>query len=322
VIFGKNSLKALYFVLLKLAQQDKRLLRQIKQSDHLVILNLHQISPHNNPFWPPLSPDIFEDLLIFLKRHFQVLLFENLDAAANDKPKAVLSFDDGYYNFMEYAMPLLAKHGMAANLNVIPACVESGLPPWNVQLYDFLNAAPRSLINELRLPGFNYLLESDGFDRKVQYGLKISSFMKNRPRREREELWREIVPVMAKAKFKSTRMMSVTEIKQASMHEIGAHSFSHESMAYEDEQFFCNDVEACIAYFQNVLNLPLTIYAFPNGSYRPKQINVLHQKGIKHVLLVDEKYATCAAPVYPRFTIYGLTRLEARFQALGYNNKA
>jgi len=37
------------------------------------------------------------------------------------RPAVVLSFDDGYQDFVEYAMPVLAKHGVKVNFNVCPA---------------------------------------------------------------------------------------------------------------------------------------------------------------------------------------------------------
>src|SRR5688572_19632058 len=124
----REKLKAVYFLIQKLLRKDARLLEKIRREDLLVVLNLHQVSPHRNPFWSPMHPQIFEDLLVFLKENFEVVLFKDLNSANSKKPKAVLSFDDGYYNFIEYAAPLLEKHRFRANMNVIPSCVESGEP--------------------------------------------------------------------------------------------------------------------------------------------------------------------------------------------------
>ena len=267
---GRDTLKDLYFRLLRLAGSDRRLLGNIRKQDLVVILNLHQVSPVSNPFWPPLNPGVFDELLGFLKLNFSVCTFANLASAADSRPCAVLSFDDGYYNFVEFAMPILKKHELAANLNVIPACVITGEPPWNVRLYDFLNSVPRKLVNEIELPGFAAQLADDSAEAKVRYGLQISRFLKNRPRREREELWSEVSKVMHRAAdIKATRMMNADEVREAAAtHEIGVHSYSHESMEFEDDEFFEDDFRKCVAYFRDELALPLEIYAFPNGSYR------------------------------------------------------
>lgn len=323
-MLNRARLKQAYFTLLSLARLDARLLRQIQARGFMVVLNLHQVSPQQNHFWPPLTPSVFEDLLIFLKEHFEVTRFDALAATRSSRPRAILSFDDGYYNFVEYALPLLEKHKLTANLNVIPDCLETGKPIWNVQLYDFLNVAPRRLINDLRLPGFDERLNDDGATSKTSFGLRLSHFLKNRARQEREALWPYVEALMAKADAcPVTRMMTADDVRAAARrHEIGAHSFGHESMAFEDDDFFRADVRRCFDYFSATLRLPLSIYAFPNGSHRAGQSEWLRQEGIKHVLLVGERFSTVEARVHPRFTIYGLSAVETRFQALGYHGRA
>ena len=318
---GRDTLKDLYFRLLRLAGSDRRLLGNIRKQDLVVILNLHQVSSLSNPFWPPLDPQVFHELLRFLKNNFSVCTFANLASVSDSRPCAVLSFDDGYYNFVEFAMPILKQHELAANLNVIPTCMITGEPPWNVRLYDFLNSVPRKLVNEIRLPGFRAQLADDSADAKVRYGLQISRFLKNRPRRERLELWSEVSNVMSRAsEIKATRMMNAADVREAAAtHEIGVHSYSHESMEFEDDEFFQDDFRKCVAYFRDDLDLPLKIYAFPNGSYRPDQVTYLDKQGIQRILLVGENYARREQKVLPRFTVYGATPAEAKIRALGYN---
>lgn len=286
----------------------------------IAILNLHRVSPLTNPFWSPLDPKVFEELLKFLQANFEVVSFDDLESLNRPgKPAAILSFDDGYYDFIEYALPLLEKYRMRANMNVIPQCAESGKPIWNVRLYDFLNTAPRALVNEIRLPGFSAELKDDSREAKIGYGLKISGFLKNRPREEREKLWREIEPVMAKSDFQETRMMTADEIREISrVTEIGVHSFSHESMGFEENEFFERDFIKCRDYFAEKLQLPLTAYAFPNGSYRAEQVDFLRRSGVKHILLVDEKFSGRGTDIFPRLTVYGDSKREVIFKSLGF----
>jgi len=316
----KPILKKLYYLGLTASFADKRKISQIKGKKKVAILNLHRVSPEENPFWSPLRPEIFEELLRFMKANFEIGLFGELEKLEHsEKPLAVLSFDDGYYDFIEYALPLLEKHGLRANMNVIPECAESGKPIWNVRLYDFLNAAPRKLINEIRLPGFDTGLTDDTAAAKLRYGLKLSRYLKLRPKKEREEIWQKIEPFFSQVEFGLTRMMSTDDIRAiADKTEIGVHSYSHENMGFEDNEFFIEDLERCKAYFANKLHLPMTIYAFPNGSYRQEQVEYLKQHDIDHVLLVDEKFADLHADAYPRLTIYGETKAEVRLKSLGF----
>ena len=135
------------------------------------------------------------------------------------------------------------------------------------------------------------------------------------------ELWSEVSKVMSRASdIKATRMMNADEVREAAVtHEIGVHSYSHESMEFEDDEFFADDFRKCVGYFREELELPLEIYAFPNGSYRADQLTYLDEQGIRRILLVGENYARREQKVLPRFTVYGATPAEAKIRALGYN---
>ncbi|MBI3011633.1 MAG: polysaccharide deacetylase family protein [Candidatus Omnitrophica bacterium] len=313
--------KHLYFTLLAAAGMEGRLLHRIGRQNPLIVLNLHRISPHPNPFWPPLSPVLFEELVVFLKRHFHVSTFSDRTPPDRQRPRAILSFDDGYYDFVEYAMPLLKKHGLPANQNIIPACVQSGRPPWTVQLSDFLNTAPRRLINDIRVEGFADRLRGEDPDHKLRYGLALTRFLKGRSRQACEPLWEALKAVMAKVDggAHTTRMMSLEDVRQAAEeHEIGVHAFSHDSMAFETNEFFLEDLANCRAFFAQQLQMPMSIYAFPNSSYRPEQLALLRKAGVQHILLVEERLARWGEGVYPRLTIHGESGIETRFRALGY----
>ena len=125
---------------------------------------------------------------------------------------------------------------------------------------------------------------------------------------------------MERVDFPRTRMMTATDVKTiASRHEIGSHSHSHESMAHESDTFFREDFSATQSFFTTTLGLPLTIYAFPNGSSRAEQVRHLLNVGVNHVLLVGEKLVRRASPrVIPRVTFYARSAPEARLRCSGW----
>ena len=316
---ARDLFKHCFFGLLRVAHWDQVLLRGIRVRRLVSVVNLHRVSPHPNPFWSPMHPDVFEGLLKFFSKRAQVTTLRNRHLVPNERPAVIFSFDDGYADFLEYAMPLLQKYRVKANLNVICESICNRTAPWNIQLYDFLNAAPRKLIKEIVLPGFNSQLNGDDVDNKRRYGLALSRFLKLRSRKERLEHWNVIAPIVKKlGNNNTTRMISLRDLQSiAHDHEIGAHSFSHESMGCEDNSFFAEDLDRCVTFFCKDLKLPLSIYAFPNGSYRYEQIEILRGRGIKHILLVGERLASRSNPVCPRITVFGDTTEEACFRSLG-----
>jgi peptidoglycan/xylan/chitin deacetylase (PgdA/CDA1 family) len=118
--------------------------------------------------------------------------------------------------------------------------------------------------------------------------------------------------------FQPTPMMTRDEVRQiGGVHEIGAHSYFHASMAHESDDYLREDVRRCRTYFSEKLQLPLKIYALPNGSYRPAQIDILREEGIRDILLVNEDFARPSSDLRWRFTFDGTSRHEVRYRATG-----
>jgi peptidoglycan/xylan/chitin deacetylase (PgdA/CDA1 family) len=323
-VLNRGHARWAYSGLLKVTGRDRRLLGRIRRDALTIVIVLHSVSPEPLPYSPPLHPRLFEELLRILTRSFQVCRFDTLAHSDPKRPAAVLTFDDGYGDFVEYAMPLLHKHGVSANMNVIPDMVEGRLT-WNVRLFDALAAATRSMIGELSVPGFTQRLQSADANAKARYGARLSGNLKLRSLADREAVWTEhIAPWMARVDVRSpTRMMDVAAVREAAKtHEIGVHSYAHESMAHQDEAYFEADLDRCFEYFRTTLGLPLTTYAFPNGSYRQSQVETLQARGIQHILLVEQKaISERKRQVYPRISVDAMTRWELGLQVLGHRSR-
>src|SRR5688572_4084889 len=86
-------------------------LRSLRAANALTILNLHRVGPPDDSTYPPLPPHLFDHLLGFVTRHFDVVTFGSLsESPMGQRPKLILSFDDGYADFATFAAPLLEKH--------------------------------------------------------------------------------------------------------------------------------------------------------------------------------------------------------------------
>jgi peptidoglycan/xylan/chitin deacetylase (PgdA/CDA1 family) len=290
--------------------------RALAYGGALTILNFHRVSDRDGGY-AAMRPALFDELIAWLKQGFDIVLFRDLEAVApRARPPLILSFDDGYKCFIETVVPILEKHGVCANQNVIASAVESGRPPMNVEMQDFIASAPRALLRETSLPGL-----PSGVDANDRFGscLRASAALKGRPMAEQKAIFAGLERHFARFDgFRPTAMMSVEDIRQVgTAHEIGAHSFEHASMATESDDYLRQDARRCLDFFEAKLGGATSIYAYPNGSFRSGQDDILHAAGFKHVLYVGSAYSQRSEWRHPRFTMHAASQAEARFRALG-----
>ena len=314
----KTPLRSLFFYLQHLLKRNERFIRTIPP-DSVSVLTFHNVEPDSFPGYLSIDPADFEDLTCFLQRHFTITTFRGVAGADANRPKVILSFDDGYYDFVETVMPILHKHGIRANLNVCVGNLDGKMCWYEPRLRNVFRSAPSGVLNDIRIPGFPRQVFSDDLYLREKLFLQLNDYILVNPAKTRAELWacieratrNVVIPPLA------IRMMSASDVVQAaSTHEIGMHSVDHQSMVHETDEYFENDLAACLSYFQETLRLPADIYAFPYGHYRRRHIDILKNRGVQHILLANANDVERGQGLYPSRCIHGSSRYELRLRAL------
>src|SRR5271168_636805 len=106
-------------------------LRYHKSGNKFVtILCLHRISNEFSLAFPSISINDFKLLLEYLSKHYEVVQLKGLPKIKSSKPALVLSFDDGFLDFYENALPLLQQFNLPCNLNVVINCLDNNFQIW------------------------------------------------------------------------------------------------------------------------------------------------------------------------------------------------
>jgi peptidoglycan/xylan/chitin deacetylase (PgdA/CDA1 family) len=102
----------------------RRVLSHPDPSGRRVVLCYHSVDP--SPSYLGLRPELFDDHLAWLHEHCSVVPLEELVARPRRAggPYVAITFDDGYADNREHALPLLAARGMAATFFVTAGFLE------------------------------------------------------------------------------------------------------------------------------------------------------------------------------------------------------
>jgi peptidoglycan/xylan/chitin deacetylase (PgdA/CDA1 family) len=258
----------------------------------------HRVSPQRDKLWDPLSPERFDEILNYLKSKFEIHQVENLLAnnipAKSKKPLASIVFDDGYKDYIEYALPILKKHDLPASMYVVTDSVESGIPPWT---YVLDNAIANTKKNKIE--GDNSLLPEElkntqweNEAEKIAFAKKLKPFLKTVSNSTREKIYRQVIKSLDDIQLPQNLMMNwdeINEIKTAGTI-IGSHTATHPLLAkIETENELENELNLSADKIKkHTRETPLTI-SYPIGSYDERVKTIAKKAGYKFGLAVEQK---------------------------------
>lgn len=128
------------------------------------ILMYHRFGAHGQP--RRMSANVFEEHVRYLARNFTLRpLREVVDRLRSqrsfDSRSVVLTVDDGYRDFLEYAYPILLRYRVPATLYVVTEFADGGRWLWFDALHWlFTFAAPGRYRFEIDAEEFEFLLDS------------------------------------------------------------------------------------------------------------------------------------------------------------------
>jgi peptidoglycan/xylan/chitin deacetylase (PgdA/CDA1 family) len=106
-----------------------------KLGPYITVLMYHGISADDEELhsWTLVKKSQFEKQIVFLKNHFKIISIDKLDInnlKDNEKPKLIVTFDDGYKNNLAYALPLLEKYNVPATIYICTEAVQNSKLFW------------------------------------------------------------------------------------------------------------------------------------------------------------------------------------------------
>lgn len=264
------------------------ILRRFKNSNSVTVLNLHRISEERDFFYNPILPEKFEKIIEYCCLNYEVISFENLNKKTK-KPKLILSFDDGYYDFKECALPILIKKGLPSNHNIVNDSVNNNKPIWTHYLNEIFCCLKSNHIIDDEI-----ISKYAQFNRNwYQYYVDFFSYLLSIKKADRDIILSRLTTYY-NIKL-NTKMMNWNDIRYCIKNdvEIGSHSYTHDSLnTISNIDEFNHEVLLSINEIEEKIEKKINIFALPNGQYNEYLINCFNTTKINHLLFVDNKINT------------------------------
>lgn len=280
----------------------------------LSVLIYHRVLPEPDPLFPlQMHARQFDAVCAWLSRWFNVLALDEavarLKAGTLPARAACLTFDDGYADNLQVALPILQRHGLKATCFVATGFLDGGRM-WNDTLTESVRGCQRPVLDLSELPGLGVApLALDTLTLKREAVATLINALKYRHPLERVALT-EAIAHLARVALPTHLMLSSTQVKtwrQAGM-QLGAHTVSHPILAtLSHDESYQNIVDSKHT-LERLLDEPVGLFAYPNGKpgedYTVHNVAQVRRLGFEAAFSTQAGAAKMGADVFqlPRFT--------------------
>ena len=293
----------------------------------LSVLTYHRVLPQPDPLLPGLmDAREFENQVATLASSFNVLpLHRAIEALAGGtlpSRAASITFDDGYADNHQVALPILKRYGMHATFFVASGYLDGGWM-WNDGVIEGVRSTACPSIDASDIELGEISLGSEVLRRKAL--LRLLSRLKYCPQRFRDTWTRRFLDRM-KVRAPANLMMTSEQVKalsDAGM-EIGGHTVMHPILTKIDLPEASREIREGRDMLHGITGQPVRLFAYPNGrpgiDFGPQHVRVVRELGFEAALATRWGAAQTGDDLFqlPRLASWG--RSERRFQArMGLN---
>lgn len=284
-------------------------------SRRLSVLIFHRVHAQADSIFPH-EPDAarFERLMRFVVRSFHVMTLGEavtcLTQGNLPSRALVITFDDGYADNAEVALPILQRCGLSASFFVSTGFLGSGRM-WNDSVIECLRACRQPEID----------LDSFGLGRRALTGpterrLVIEALLpriKYLTLAEREEAIGRLQNLCGVTELPSNLMMraeQVREMHRAGM-EIGAHTVNHPILTTLTPAEAEYEISEGRRQLESITGAPVDMFAYPNGKpgrdYDHSHVALLRKLGFRGAVSTAPGVGRSGDDLFqlPRFTPWG-----------------
>lgn len=260
-----------------------------RRGGRLSILNYHRVHPVTDPINPgEIDAKRFAWQMELVANNFNVFTVgEAADLiAAGELPERslVITFDDGYVDNVEIALPILNRFSLKATFFIATGFLDGGRM-WNDTVIESVRCFPLGQLDLSEKGLGRYRLESWP-DRHNAYSAIIKQ-VKHLPQVERQELVEWIASKAPEEVGQGELMMRSEQVRQLYDNgmEIGGHTVTHPILTAITDQQAEHEIAQGRQHLEAITGDEIKVFAYPNGKpgqdYLPRHRDMVERQGFK-----------------------------------------
>lgn len=282
------------------------LLARVANRRRLLIVTYHGIREDESPArnWLLLPVSEFARQMEFLHSHYDVRPVDEALAVSSDgPPRACITFDDGYRNNLELALPILERLHLPATIFLPTAFIESSRLLWTTRLdFAFRDADDASRAQFAVWASVDASVRSDG-----TLAYRVADALKRMPPERRDEVLMRIysrVPEPSSADVAPHAFLTWSEVaamEATGLITFGAHTVHHEIVRNLDDAALHRELSDSIAEVRRRCGRPSGVFAYPNGrevDFDERAPRVLREIGARAAVSTIEGLNDASTPPY------------------------
>lgn len=277
----------------------------------LSILIYHRVLPLPDPIrkWET-DAATFDSHMGALAEYFTPLpLFEAVERLKSGRlpaRAACVTFDDGYADNAEIALPILQRHNVPATFFIATGYLDGGRM-WNDTIIEAISGTTKTQLDLSTLGLGSFALTS--VPERQSAVLSLLNKLKHLPPSTRAETTARISELSGAVLSNNLMMRSdqVLELQRAGM-EIGGHTVSHPILLNLPDEEARQEIADGKARLESITGTALRLFAYPNGKpgkdYGPAHVSIVKQLGFSAAVSTTWGAASSTSDAYqlPRFT--------------------
>lgn len=220
--------------------------------------------------------ETFEKQLQYVKRHFHPVTMSELADEVYEQNhtvpnRVVITIDDGYQDFYQYAYPLLKKYDIAATLYVTTGFVDNKNWLWPDKISWLLSSVqqprPEFRHHSIKLEGgkISQAQQADDWRMLINYLLSVDNETKDTCIAALADVWDVPLPQSAPEKYQPCTVDQLKEMQENGI-ELGGHTVNHPSLGKVTKEVAEYEILESEKWLNDHLGCKTRSFCYPNGT--------------------------------------------------------